>query len=39
MENNEIRWIDIFRKYDPEITEEKATYLLWNETCFPFSTE
>jgi hypothetical protein len=32
-------WLDIFRKYDPNITEDEATYILWNETCFPFDNE
>ena len=32
-------WLNIFRKYDPNITEEEATYILWNETCFPFDHE
>lgn len=32
-------WGDIFRYYDPHISNDQIEYLLWNETCYPFSGE
>lgn len=32
-------WLDIFRIYKPDITEDEANYLLWNNTCYPFDAD
>lgn len=29
-------WLEVMRHYRPDITEEEAEYILWNETCYPF---
>lgn len=31
-----LTWLDIFKEYKPDITEEAATSILWNYTCYPF---
>lgn len=36
---NEISWLDYMKTFRPDITEEEAEYILWNETCYPFSDE
>lgn len=30
-------WIDIARLFDTEIPEDAISYLMWNETAYPFS--
>lgn len=32
-------WMDIFKRYKPEITEKEAEYILWNETCYPLDAQ
>lgn len=32
-------WIDYMRRLKPDITDEEAEYILWNETCYPFDNE
>jgi hypothetical protein len=36
---NKMTWQDVIRYYKPDATEEEIEYLLWNETCYPFSDE
>ena len=28
-------WIELVREYFPNVSEDKAEYILWNETGFP----
>jgi len=37
--DGKMSFLDVMRKYKPEITEKEANYILWNETCYPFSDE
>jgi len=32
-------WIDYFRKFKEDITEEEVDNILWEETCYPFNDE
>jgi len=32
-------WYDCIRHYYPDATDEECEYILWEETCYPFSTE
>lgn len=34
-----ITWMDLARRYKPDITEDELEYILWNETCYPFHAE
>lgn len=34
-----LSFVDLMKKYKPDITEEEADFILWNETCYPFDTE
>lgn len=37
--DGKMSWVEVMRKYNPDITEKEANYILWNETCFPFDDE
>jgi hypothetical protein len=30
-----MKWIDIVRKYIPDVTEQEADFILWEKTAFP----
>lgn len=36
---NGMTWFEYMKQFKPEITENEASYLLMNETCFPFDDE
>ena len=37
--NGKMTWIDVIRHYKSDVTPDEAEYILWNETCYPFSDE
>jgi hypothetical protein len=37
-EENKMSFFDIIKHYKEDVTEEEAESILWNETCYPFST-
>lgn len=32
-------WIDYFKQFKSDITEEEVDFILWEETCYPFDDE
>lgn len=36
---NKMNMIDCVQYYFPKVTKEEADYLIWEDTCFPFSTD
>lgn len=30
-----MKWIDIVRKYIPDVTDQEADFILWERTAFP----
>lgn len=36
---NKFTPIDCVKYFKPEITDEEADFIIWEETCFPFSTD
>jgi hypothetical protein len=39
VEKSKMTAIECVQYYCPEVSKEKADYIVWNETCFPFSLE
>lgn len=37
--DGKMTWREVIRYYKPDATDDECEYLLWNETCFPFSDE
>lgn len=37
--DGKMTWREVIRYYWPEKTNEECEYILWNETCYPFSDE
>lgn len=37
--DGKMTWQEVIRYYKPDATDDECEYLLWNETCFPFSDE
>ena len=38
-EENNLTPFDLIRHFNPDWSDERCDYYLWEETCFPFSTE
>lgn len=36
---NKFTPLDLVRYFEPDAPEEKCDYILWEQTCFPFSIE
>lgn len=36
---NQVHWIEIVKHYWENISDDQASYILWNLTCFPFDTD
>ena len=32
-------WGEVIRYFKPDATDEEVDYILWEETCYPMSTE
>ena len=39
MEIERKSWLDVAKEIIPEITEDQVSYILWEETCYPFDYE
>jgi hypothetical protein len=37
--DGKMTWTEVVRYYKPDATDDEVEYLLWNETCYPFSDE
>ncbi|HVT84315.1 MAG TPA: hypothetical protein VHD35_03890 [Chitinophagaceae bacterium] len=37
--DGKMSWLEVMKTYKPDITEEEAEYILWEETCYPFDDE
>lgn len=38
MDCENMTWIDLVRKYIPNVTEEQADFILWEKTAFPLAS-
>jgi len=34
-----MRPVDVVKYYFPDVTDDEADYILWEETCFPMDTD
>lgn len=34
-----MNWFDVIRFFSPTATDEMCDFLLWEQTCYPFSSE
>lgn len=37
MRYDDMTWIDLVKKHIPDVTDQQADYILWEETAFPLA--